>query len=339
MKTLRKIDMYIIPLIFASIAGIILRTYALFTSFNSTTMHYDNKIAIGFAVGIVVISVIGFMSYLFLGEKEADLIAKSGNAASFIPAGIVSTALLFMGVKNFGLAFSGGLPDNRLPALAILSAILALLSVGSFFLSIFIEKNLNNYKASFSLSIVFFLAIYACMLFFNTSIHPTNSPNKIIDQMAYVSAAIFFLYEARIPLGRTQWRPYVAFGLIATLLTAFSAIPSLIVYAYNGYIVSDSIIESLLTLALSIFIFSKVLQTRGLTENTESPAVSSIVTMARMREEELENQRKLSRARNNNKEENDETEDASNYTFDIPYVENTAEINPNDASIDLSQSE
>ena len=177
------------------------------------------------------------------------------------------------------------------------------------------------------------------MLFYNTSVHPTNSPNKITDQMAFVSAAIFFLYEARIPLGRAQWRPYVAFGLIATLLTAFSAIPSLIVYAYNGYIVSDSIIENLLTIALSIFILSKVLQTGKLTVNAESPAVASIVAMARMREEELENQRKLSRAQDNNKEEKDDTEEASNYTFDIPYVESTTEFNPNDASIDLSQSE
>ena len=330
--------MYIIPLIFATLAGIILRTYALLTSFSSTTLHFDNKLAIGFAVGVVVISVIGFMSYLFLGEKESDLIAKTDNAASYIPAGIVSTALLFMGVKNLGLEFSGMLSRTPLPAMAIISAILAFLSIGSFFISIFIEKKENNFKALFSLSIVFFLAIYAAMLFYNTSVHPTNSPNKITDQMAYVSAAIFFLYEARIPLGRAKWRPYVAFGLVATLLTAFSSIPSLVVYALNGYVVSDSIIESLLTLALSIFIFSKILQIRGLTENIENPAVSSIVAIARMREEELENQRKLARAYNN-KEEKDDTEDASNYTFDIPYVENNTEINPNDASIDLTQSE
>ena len=338
MKTLRKLDMYVIPLVFAALAGIILRTFALLTSFNRLTMHFDDKTAIGFAVGIVGIAVIGFMSYMFFGEKEADLIAKSGNAASFIPAGIVSTALLFMGFRNFGVVFDLNGPKGTLSILTILSAILALLSVGSFFLSIFIEKNENHYKAAFSLSIVMFLAIYAAMLFFNRELHPTNSPNKIIDQMAYVSSAIFFLFESRIPLGRAKWRPYVTFGLIATLLTAFSAIPALILYAANGYVISDSIIESLLTLTLSFFIFSKVLQTRGLTENTESAAVSSIVARARMREEELENQRKLARA-NNNKEEKDDTEDASNYTFDIPYVESTTDINPNDASIDLSKSE
>ena len=339
MKTLRKLDMYVIPLIFAALASILLRSYALIIDFNDSSMHFNDKTAIGFAVGIVVIAVIGFVSYMFFGEKEADLIAKSGNAASFIPAGIVSTALLFMGFKNFGTLFEANAPKGTLSTLTILSAILAFLSVVSFFLSIFIEKNENHYKAAFSLSIVMFLAIYSAMLFFNTKIHPTNSPNKIIDQMAYISSAIFFLFESRIPLGRAKWRPYVTFGLIATLLTAFSAIPALIFYAAEGYVISDSIIESLLTLTLSFFIFSKVLQTGGLTENAESFAVSSIVTMARMREEELENQRKLARAYNINKEEKDDTEDASNYTFDIPYVESTTDINPNDASIDLSKSE
>ena len=85
MKTLRKIDMYIIPLIFSAIAGIILRTFALFTSFNSQTMHYDDKTAIGFAIGIIVVSVIGFMSYLFFGEKEGQTSAviKSDSGESF----------------------------------------------------------------------------------------------------------------------------------------------------------------------------------------------------------------------------------------------------------------
>lgn len=338
MKKLRKIDLYIIPLVFCAIASISLRTYALLTSFNSVSMHFDEKTAISFGTAIVVLAVIGFASYLFLGEKEKDLIPRNDNAASFIPAGIVSTALLFMGVKNIGLGF-GGYPAGVLRTLALLSAILAFLSVGAFFLSIFIEKKNDTYKAAFGLCIVFFLAIYASLLFFNKQTHPTNSPNKLVDQMAYVFAALFFLYESRIPLGRAKWRPYVTFGLIATLLTAYSAIPSLIVYAVNGYVVSDSIIESVLSLTISVFIFSKVLQTRWLTLNAECPAAKSIVAMAKMREEELENQRKLSRAQENNKEENDDTEDASNYTFDIPYVEPTTEFNPDDASIDLSQSE
>ena len=338
MKKLRTIDFYLIPLVFAGITSVILRTYALLASFNAISMHFDDKTAIGFAGGIVIVAIAGFLSYLFLGDKETSLIARSDNAASYIPAGIVCTALLFMGVRNIEMGIDG-YPEGILRTLSLVSAILAFLSVGSFFISIFVEKNESLVKAAFSLSIVFFLAVYATFLFFNRQTHPTNSPNKVIDQMAYISSAIFFLFESRIPLGRAKWRPYVAFGLIATLLTAYSAIPSIIVYLLTGgYLVSESIFENALSLALSLFIFSKVIQTKSLTQDVECPEAGSIILMSKIREEEIENQRKLSRA-NNNKVENDDAHDASNYTFDIPYVDSSNEVTTNDADIDISKSE
>ena len=149
--------------------------------------------------------------------------------------------------------------------------------------------------------------------------------------MAYLSAALFFLYESRVSLGRAKWRPYVSFGLIAALLTAYSAIPSLIVYAVNGYLVSNSIVESVLSLTLSFFIFSQVYQSKNLTPNIECTETQSIVLMSQMREQELENLRNTSHAQDNNNEENDEADDVSNYTFDIPYVEPTSESPLNDS--------
>ena len=338
MKKLQKIDPFIITLVCAGLSAIALRAYALLTSFNNITMHFDDKTAIGIGSGVVILAIIAFLSYLFIGEKEVDLIAKNDNAASYIPAGMVCISLLFMAVEK--LIFSiGGYAAKELRILMIVSAALALLSVISFFVSIFVEKKESLFKAAFSLSIVFFLDIYAAYLFYNTTVHPTNSPNKTVDQMAYIFAAVFFLFETRIPLGRAMWKPYVSLGLIATLLTAYSSIPSILVYIINGYQVSDSIIESVLTLALSVFIFSRVYQTKSLTPNQECEAVSSILAMSKMRDEELESQRKDSRARINNKEENDDAEDATNYTFDIPFEENESAENGEDIDITNSQSE
>ena len=336
MKKLRILDLYVISLIVFGLSAIILRTHALLNSFNSVTMHFDNKTAITIAGVLVAICVVGFCTYFIFGEKSEKLITKVNNAASFIPAGIVSTALLFMGVDRFN-AFSKN-PAGVLRTLSLVCGILAFLSIASFFISLFIEKNDDIYKAAFSLSIVLFLALYATQLFYNKSVHPTNSPNKIVDQMAYLFSAAFFLFESRIPLGRAKWRGYVSFGLIATLLNAYSAIPSLIVYLTNGYVVSDSIIESVLTLTLMLFIGSKVLQTKTLTVDAECEEAKSIVTLAKMREEEIEEHRKLSHAQESNiKEEKDDTEDASNYTFDIPYVEVNTEFNPEDADLDLKR--
>lgn len=335
MKKLRKIDLYLIPLFFVTIAASILRTIALLTSFDTVSGHFDNKITIAIASGIVLLSVIGFASYLFLGEKERKLIARSDNAASYIPAGIVSIALIFIGAHSISVAFDFH-PSGIISPLAIVCALLAFLSAGSFLVSVFIEKNEHLYKAIFSLSIVFFLAIYSVMLFFNNEVRPTNSPNKIVDQMAFLSAAIFFLFESRICIGRAKWRGYVGFGLIACLLTAYSSIPSLIVYVANGNIVSDSLVESILSLTISVFIFSKVLQSRTLTPAEECDAVKSISVLAARREEEIQEQRKLSRTHAyNNIVENDDTEDAANYTFDLPEAEPETNFTPEGADQDL----
>ena len=70
MKKLRTIDFYLIPLLFIGITTVILRSVALLTSFNTVTMHFDNKIAITISAVMVLLAIIGFATYLFLGEKD-----------------------------------------------------------------------------------------------------------------------------------------------------------------------------------------------------------------------------------------------------------------------------
>ena len=329
MKKFRIIDLYLILLAIVGTGAVALRTYALLTSFNDRTMYFDNKLAITIGGALVGVLSVAFLGYLIFGEKEKDLIARSDNAASYIPAGIVSTALLFMAAERFTTEHYSYSSEFVRP-ISMICAVLAVLSIVAFFTCVIIQKNENLYKAAFNLSIVFFLAFYAAYLFFNKSVHPTNSPNKIVDQMTYLFTGVFFLYETRIFLGRTKWRPYVAFGLISTLLAAYSAIPSLITYAANGYVVSDSITESVLTLALGFFICSKVIQTRKLTPNTECEAAKNIAAMAAIRQDEIEAQRKLAHTHINNMVEKEKTEDASNYTFDIPMAETSTEFNIED---------
>lgn len=331
MRKFRTIDVFTIPLFFVAPAAAILRTIALLTSFDTVTMHFENKTAIVISSIIMVISIAAFLSYFIFGEKECDLIARNDNAASYIPAGIVSTALLFMGANIFYLnSLIGTTYYSTTRIIGLVAGLLAILSVVSFFLSIFIEKRNNMFKAAFSLSIVAFLAVYAMLLYFNKDIHPTNSPNRLVDQLAYLLSAIFFLFEARIPLGREKWRGYVAFGLSAALMCAHSSIPALIMYFVRGYVISESLIESILTLTLMIFIGSKVLQIKNLTPDAECEEAKSIVALASMRADEIEAQRTISHVQEDITEENDDTEDASNYSFDIPIPEAKTEFNVED---------
>ena len=329
MKKLKLIDFYLIGLIVSAISSVILRTYALFFDFDRLTMHFSNSISATLANAIVIIATLVFTAYLFIKKEDCDFLEKTDNAASFIPSGIVSVALVFMGVSL--IKTMNGHHTALLRPISLWAAALALLSVGSFFLSILIEEKNNIYKSAFSICTVLFLALYACYLYFNREIHPTNSPSKVVDQMAYLFSAAFFLYESRITLGRAKWRGYVAFGLMASLLCFYSAVPSLILYALSGELISDSLAESAVTLAIAIFITSKVFQTKTLTPDTECEVARSIATLHEMRRDEIEQLRKSSHARaNNNMEEKDEVGDMANYTFDIPYVETRSEYASDD---------
>lgn len=334
MKKFRIIDWYIIALFAVSIAVITLRSYALFSFFNDATKYFDNKTAITVGNLLVIFSVIAFTSYILLGDKESDLIARTDNAATYIPTGLVCTAMIFMAVERFRFYATEQTGSAR--SLSLISGILALLSVVSFFVSIFLDKGHRSYKAAFSLCTVFFLIAYALFIYFNKNGHPINSQNKIVDQMAYLFSGAFFLYESRIHMGRAQWRPYISFGLCATLICLYSSVPSIILFLVNGTTVSDGMIESVLTLTLAIFIASRVIQWKTLTPNAECSAAKSISTLAAMREEEIEEQRKIARAHDNNNVEKEETEDSSNYTFDIPYITPDTDFNPDGADIDIT---
>lgn len=330
MKKLSVIDTYTIPLVILSLVASVLRSVALITSFNYETMHFNHSALIVVSSVIVAVSMVAFLSYFIFGEKEKKLVTRTDDAAYYIPAGILSVALIFMGATNLSGATT--YPEGVLTVLAFVSGILALISAVSFFLSIFIERRSDLVKAAFSLSIVCFLATYAMLLYFNKEVHPTNSPNRLIDQLAYLFSAVFFLYEARIPLGRIKWRGYIALGLCGTMLCAYSSIPALILYFANGYVISESLIESILTFTVMIFIGARIFNYKKLSPDSECDIVRGIEAMSIQRGEEIKAHRDPSHAQDNinNKEENEEVEDIENYSFDIPEVSEDSHVGEDD---------
>jgi hypothetical protein len=116
---------------------------------------------------------------------------------------------------------------------------------------------------------------------------PVNAPNKLIDELSYLSSALFFLYETRLSMGREKWKEYISIGFISALFTAYSSIPALITFFVRDAKISNNIYESVLTLALFIFISSRILLTSKLIENEQSAVVNSISNFAREREENI----------------------------------------------------
>ena len=211
--------------------------------------------------------------------------------------------MLERGIKQNSYATT--IVENIIYYLPYLIAVFSLLAATFFLLGIMNTKRISNLTAVFGICAIIFFALYGAYLYFNRSIHPINSPNKVINQMAYLSAAIFLLFETRISLGRDLWSPYVSFGLISSLLCGYSAFPSMIFYFAGRDIkfVADGIEECVVAFALFIFIIVKLLIAMRLPDDTLCQTADQIKQMAHKRAEELSERRAAARTHEYNKEE------------------------------------
>lgn len=265
------------------LATVTMRTVALLVQFDFKTGYFSENVLISIADYMTVALSLFLFSYVFYSRKDLKLIPDFSSPATYVPTGLTSAALVFIAISLFGA-------DKRssavLDLLAYVSAALAILSAVNFIVMALSENWLDTKRVYLGLSTVLFLSFYTAYLYFDTTL-PINSPNKVLDQMAYLFAAVFFLYETRLSMKREKWRLYIAFGFIAAAISAYSAIPSLIVYFAKGKTVSDSIYEIALTLALFIFIISRVLLTGELIEDRKSGIASTFIAFAKKRDEEL----------------------------------------------------
>lgn len=286
------------------IATVTIRTVALFLHFDANLGFFSQKALISVSDYMVIAISVFFLSYIFTAKKDIKLVPDFTSPATYIPTGIVSVALVFMVVSLFIRLFNtmdfirelkeentlsslSAIPMQRvLVFVLIITAILALLSIVHFVLIAIVENHSNTKRANFGICTILFLSIYTIYLYFSTEL-PLNAPNKALDQMAYLFAAVFFLYETRLSLGREKWRQYIAFGFIASTISAYASIPALIYYFAEGTVVSNSVYELVLTFSLFVFITSRFLLTGNLIEDTPSDVVSNLILSAEARAREI----------------------------------------------------
>ena len=275
----KRLITYITVLCFAILSSVAFRICACLLNFESDSGYFDEKILITIANATATVACIGVFTYVFTGPRF-KVRSDFGHPSLLISSGVCAVAEIFLASK---LLID---TDKRSPAplfsaeslatpanlLAVVTAILALLSVMHLFLNAFIEERHHNARASFAMITVAFLACYASYLYFNTDM-PINAPNKIVDQMAFLFGAIFFLYDARLSLGREKWRGYAAFGMICACLCAYSSIPALTYYVINGEPLSASVEENVLVFTLFIYSLARIIVTVKLPQDKESAAI------------------------------------------------------------------
>ena len=307
--TLKRI--YLPVLLGTILLSVSFRIAAFFVNYNIDTGFFDGKALINIASVIVIAGSVFMFTYAFSGSKKQKLIADFSTPATYVPTGALSVAMIFFAVltrvklqqANFSIfkflsnireiatnpvytsdVLSKYISQNMSNIVLAIIVPMACLSVGYFILTACVLKRGSVLRGFFGTANVLFLAFYTSYLYFDTaSSLARNAPNKIVDQMAFLFAALFFLYEIRISLGREKWNLYMAFGFIAASLTAYSSIPSLAFYLINGETVSNSPEENVLTFALFIFILSRISLAISLKEDKESESVTLMKTFARER--------------------------------------------------------
>ena len=303
----KLIGLYLPFFIITASFATVMRTVACFLDFNYKTGHFGDKTIISIADYTVIAAAIFFLVYALIKKKGEDLIPSFSTPTTYIPGGTVCISILFLAIflvkkalekkelidyiKNYGnVQELSQIPSERLQIIIILAtAVLSFFSIAHFILTSLIDKPSNTRRGSLALSTVLFLSLYTIYVYFSTEL-PINAPTKIVDQLALLFSAVFFLYEARLSLGREKWRGYISFGFVAALLTAYSSIPTLITYFAKSdfkdgeiFCLSNNIYESALTFSLFIFITARLILTSSLIERKESPAVSAIIAFAEKR--------------------------------------------------------
>lgn len=268
-------------------AAVVLRTVAMFTDLGQYG-HFDNDLMITVANAVTAVAVIFFITYMFAGKRNIKLIPSFTSAANYVPSALVAVTMAMLGVYLFKLAITanpGASVYSRV--ISIATPILAFAAVAYFALASIMIARRSIRRSDFGIITLIFICMYVAYLYFDTTL-PINSPTKIVDELAYLAVAMFFLGETRLSLGRESWRRYISFAFIGALMTAYSAVPNLIYYFARKETVSFSLYESLLTFAFFIFIISKIFLTPMLTKDEKSLVVTKIIAAAAARCEELE---------------------------------------------------
>lgn len=288
----KHLDIYLMILAILVVATATLRTIAVMTDLDYTYGVYDSTVLITVADWITFGGCIILLSYLASIPRGEKYHASFNNENTYVPSALVAASLIFLAItlasdtaSRLNPFYTEQLRDITV-IMPIAASVLAVISVYYFFLNAYIKNCTSTRRASASFTAILFLCIYPAYLYFSDKL-PINAPNKVVDQLAYLLSALFFLYEARISLGRDRWGAYTAFGMTASLLCAYSAIPSLIVYFAKREPVSDSLAENALTLSLFIFIVSRLLLMRELPHDTPTELVVKISERSAQRRKEI----------------------------------------------------
>ncbi len=149
-----------------------------------------------------------------------------------------------------------------------IAIVFSLIGASGFVISASSSAEYSAKKAISATFVVLFCLMYTMFLYFEPSL-PLNADVKLLAQAALLSAALFFLYDARIALGRPRWAARAAVGLAAMVVTASAAFPNLIYYLLYRESVLETPVHDFLILGFFLYILARM---TSLVNSTPPPA-------------------------------------------------------------------
>ena len=294
MKKTRLDIIHLITMLLFIAITVSLRTFACYEDLNLSTGYFSDKLMINIANCVAAAGCIVSLLYAVLSKDQARYRINMSSPLIYVPAGIVSVALIFFAasaiytlVKLPGSFFSTETFSGTDNILLVLSAIFALVSLAYFMIENIFAKQKSQERGAAGLTVVIFWALLAAYTYFSKNM-PLNSYAKITDQLAYISAAVFFLYECKIALDRDNLKSYVALGGVCAILSAYSSIPAIIIYLTKGETISASISENILALGMFLLVTARLILLIMSPEDKKSDTVEAVKLMSSARRAEME---------------------------------------------------
>ena len=282
----KRIGTYLPIFLIFLIATVTIRCIALIKDFDFESGYFSSKTLISISDYMLIGVCFLFFTYLFIGKSNMKVRFELNCTHGYVASGVLGCATVFLGISMLMRTVSRELPAElgayiREPMSIVELAVFVLSLLTAVYL-IRAALDTSAYsagRAGFCLCGVLLFATYAAYLYFEASL-PINAPNKLTDQMAYLFASLFLLFETRISLDRQTPRAYVAMGLIAASVAAYSSIPAIVTYLALGKSVSNSVYDITLSLAFSIFVVLRLISFDRAKEDEESGIVATIRELA-----------------------------------------------------------
>ena len=271
-----------------------LRTVAVFLGV-SPYGFFEHAILADVSAWIIVAGILLALTYPFTHRKAHPIYRDDRTALTYLPAAVLGLGILLFGaaivpyaLQLLSFPFYAPLREAliafRLPITAALLVVLCACGVLYTAAVCLIDHTLSDKRSALGMLTVLLYGVYAAFLYYDTTL-PLNAPTKITDQMTYLAFALFFLYEVRISLGCERRTLYSAFGFVAGMLAAYSAVPSFLLYIFNGRVLSYSLGETLLTLATLAFIIGRMLVCDSSPEDRPNALMGEIIRVAEIRDQ------------------------------------------------------